>query len=268
MHSAFNFLPIGFYLAGWLGEFLYFWSNQTERKPWSDWLLAVGWGGHTLVLVAVAFGDQNTTSMMLSASSWVVVVVNIILIRRLQGSVIGLILPPLSIALLLTSYFSSTGALIEAGHTPVSVGSGWELLFSHIITVLTGILLFGLASAVSILYLYQEHNLKTKHTSLERPRLPSLGTLEKYNHKLIALGFFFLSIGILLGVVVAGLKAQPVRVLNMRQIIPLVVWLFYASFLLVHDLQGRRGSFGAYWSVGGFVVALSSLVFELIAINM
>ena len=267
MLTAFVFLPIGFYLAGWLGEFLYYWSNQAERSRWIGGMLAVGWGGHTLVLAMQVFSGGMGTPALLSGISWLVVVTHYLMVRRLHGTVTGFILPPLSIALLITSFFSALeeGSLGQQVWTLSDIS--WELLTSHIVTVLTGILMFGLASAASILYLYQERRLKAKHPAMGGARLPSLGTLEIYNHKLIALGFFFLTVGILLGVIMAGLRPHQLRLFNARQLVPAGVWLVYACFLMVHDLRGQRGRFGAYWSLVGFLVALSSLIFELLSLN-
>jgi len=267
MLTSFVFLPIGLYLTGWFGEFLYYWKNQGERSRWSGGILAVGWGGHTLVLAMQVFSGVAGTPALLSGLSWLVVVTHYFVARRRYGTVIGFILPPLAIALLLTAFFSATGETRMGGEAWALPGISWELLTSHIVTVLTGILMFGLASSASILYLYQEHRLKAKNPTLDGARLPSLGTLEKYNHKLIALGFFFLTVGILLGVVMAGVRTHPMRLFTARQMVPSGVWLVYACFLLVHDLQGRRGRFGAYWSLVGFVVALSSLVFELLSLE-
>ena len=272
MMTAFVFLPIGLYLTGWFGEFLYYWNNQAERSRWSGGLLAVGWGGHTLVLAMQLFSEmagsgEGGTPALLSGLSWLVVVAHYLLARRRFGTVVGFIFPPMAVALLLTAFFGAVGESRAGGEPWALPGISWELLTSHIVTVLTGILMFGLASAASILYLMQEHRLKAKSPQLEGTRLPSLGTLEKYNHKLFALGFFFLTVGLLLGVVMAGVRTHPMRLFTARQVVPAAVWMVYACFLMVHDLRGRRGRFGAYWSLVGFVVAVSSLVFELVSLE-
>ncbi len=94
--------------------------------------------------------------------------------------------------------------------------------------------------------------------------LPSLGALDNLNYKAIILGFFFLSVGILLGMIVSGLQSPPFQLFSWRRTIPLLTWLVYAAFLMEHALQGRRGRFGAIWSISGFVIVTSSLVAELI----
>ena len=93
--------------------------------------------------------------------------------------------------------------------------------------------------------------------------LPALGVLEQLNHRAITLGFFFFSVAIILGLLVVGLTNLPHRLYSARQIIPTLTWLVYAAFLLVHDLQGRRGRFGAIWSIVGFLIVMASLVFEI-----
>ena len=99
---------------------------------------------------------------------------------------------------------------------------------------------------------------------LRESSLPSLGVLDKLNYKAIILGFFFLSVGILLGMLVTGLHNEPFRIFTWRRAIPLFTWLVYAAFLVEHSLQGRRGRFGAIWSISGFLIVTTSLVFELV----
>jgi ABC-type uncharacterized transport system permease subunit len=50
-------------------------------------------------------------------------------------------------------------------------------------------------------------------------------------------------------------------------VIPTAVWLVYAVFLLAHDLQGRRGRFGAIWSIIGFAVVVTSLISEIVILT-
>lgn len=257
-------IPIALYLAGWLGESLRYWSDVGERLRWSRGLLAVGWGAHTLLVAALVVEAGIDLVVLLIAAAWLAIGLYYAAMQRRASAVFALILPPFAIALLITAFFTSGRALMGAEALGLTLPATRNILTAHIVAVLAGILLFGLGCLVSILYLMQERRLKTKHTAFTGRRLPPLGALEGYNHKAITLGFFFLTLGLLLGLVVAGVNTLPHRVFSLRQVIPTLVWLVYAVFLLAHDLQGRRGRFGAIWSIVGFVVVVTSLVFEIV----
>jgi ABC-type uncharacterized transport system permease subunit len=266
MIPALFWIAVALYLVGWLAEFLRYWSERV-RFRWSRGVLGMGWAVHFVLLAALAWLDGLALSVWLAAASWLVLMPYYAVTRRLPTAVVPFVIPPISIALLLTAYFTSPHALLAPDSMALTLPATRNILSAHIASVLAGILLFGLGCLVSIVYLVQERRLKAKQGGLSRSRLPSLGALEKYNHKAITLGFFFMTVGLLLGLVVAGMNTLPHRMFSARQIIPTLVWLVYAIFLLAHDLQGRRGRFGAIWSIVGFAVVVTSLVFELVTLS-
>lgn len=264
MTTTLFWIPVALYLAGWLAESLRYWSELRDRLRWSRTVLGVGWGAHTFLLVSLAIQDRLSIPVLLIAGAWLALLGYYVAMRRRPSTVIPFVIPPFSIALLITAFFTSERALVAPDALGLTLPVTRNILTAHIASVLAGILLFGLGCLVSIVYLVQERRLKAKLTGLATSRLPSLGALENYNHKAITLGFFFMTVGLLLGLVVAGVNTLPHRMFSARQIIPTLVWLVYAVFLLSHDLQGRRGRFGAIWSIVGFTVVVTSLVFEIV----
>lgn len=259
-------LPVGLYLAGWIVDFGRYWRAVPPGNQWSGGLFAVGWGAHTIFLGSQLIENAAALPNLLSGLAWVAIVLYYVILRRFDGPVFGFVIPPFAIAAILVSALVSVQpipVLAQLGGSPFAMRN---LLITHIATVLAGHLLFALACLFGIVYLYQERQIKSKMRGLMGSRLPSLGALEHLNYKAIILGFFFLSVGILLGMLFSGLKNLPVHLLTLRQIIPLVTWLIYAVFLLEHSLQGRRGRFGAIWSIAGFIIVSSSLVFELVLV--
>ena len=264
MTTSLFWIPVALYLAGWLAESLRYWSEWVARLRWSRAVLGVGWGAHTFLLVALAVEEHFSIPVLLIAAAWLAILGYYAAMRRQPSMVIPFVIPPFSIALLITAFFTSDRALMASDALGLTLPITRNILTAHIASVLAGILLFGLGCVVSIVYLVQERRLKTKLSGLASSRLPSLGALENYNHKAITLGFFFMTVGLLLGLVVAGVNTLPHRMFSARQVIPTLVWLVYAVFLLSHDLQGRRGRFGAIWSIVGFAVVVTSLVFEIV----
>ena len=257
-------IPVGLYFAGWLAEFFRYGSGLGDRLRWSRGVLGVGWGAHTFLLISLAVQDGLVLSVLLIGAAWLAILLYYIVMQRHPMAVIPFVFPPFAVALLITAFFSSGHILVGPEAVGLTHASTRNLLTVHIVSVLAGILLFGFACLASIVYLVQERRLKSKLGGLAGSRLPSLGALEIYNHKAITLGFFFMTIGLLLGLVVAGINTLPHRMFSLRQVIPTLVWLVYAVFLLSHDLQGRRGRFGAIWSIVGFAVVVTSLIFEIV----
>jgi len=266
--SAYYFvIPIALYLTGWLGEFLRYWSVPGERYVWAKGLLVMGWGAHTISLVVFAVQDGPTLSTFLTAVAWLAILLYYAVMWRWSSAVFPFLFPPLSIALLMTAMLGSEQVLLGNPDAGVSLGLSRNILTAHIIAVLAGTLLFGLACAFSIVYLYQERRIKAKILDIAVSRIPALGTLENYNHKAITLGFFFLTLGILMGLLIAGTENLATRLFSPRQVIPAIDWMVYAVFLFIHDLQGRRGRFGAIWSIIGFALVIFTLIFEILSIT-
>ena len=267
MAEFFFWFPIVLYFTGWVVEFVRYWRLSDFGLYWGGGLLAVGWGAHTFLLGVRLAESGISLENLLSGAAWLAIVAYYFLVRRYKGTVFGFVFPPFAVATMLVAALSNEATLLGPGRVEFSAGMTQNLLATHIATVLAGHLLFGLACLLSIIYLWRGHQLKSKIQDLTESRIPSLGALEELNHKAIGLGFFFLSVGILLGMVVAGLYTFPVRGLSARQIMPALTWLFYAAFLIFHSLQGRRGRFGAIWSISGFLVVTSALAFELFVIS-
>ena len=257
------FVPIILYLAGWLGESYRYWLGRGEGPRWPSGLLLIGWGAHAILLAWMMVEGGGGSAAVLTAVAFLSILIYYGLMLKVSNDVFPLVFPPLSISLLITAFFSFGGRLASTD------GSGLEwplapyLLLAHIIAVLSGFILFGLACLASIFYLYQERLIKEKAAAVAESRLPPLGRLENYNHRAIILGFFLLTLGLFLGLMVAGVETFPARMFSIRQAIPTLTWLVYAAFLIVHDLEGRRGRFGAIFSIIGFVVVVTSLVFEV-----
>ncbi|MCZ6533906.1 MAG: cytochrome c biogenesis protein CcsA [SAR324 cluster bacterium] len=263
MNQFFVWVPVGLYLAGWLVDFLRYWRAEAGAAHWGWGLMAIGWGAHTIFLASGLFEQVSTLPNLLSGAAWLAIILYYFILGKFEGPVFGFIFPPFAVAALLLAALLSAQPLPSIEHLAASLALIQAVLITHIVTVLSGHLLFALACLFGIVYLYQEHQLKTKR-SLMDSRLPSLGALEHLNFKAIILGFLFLSVGILLGVVLSGLMSAPMRMLTWRQAIPLFTWLVYAAFLLEHSVQGRRGRFGAIWSIAGFLIVTTSLIFELL----
>lgn len=261
MNGNLFWVPVAIYSVAWLSDFGSQWSRAARAWLALRIVLATGWATHSFLLAASFILTGTTLGVLLSAAAWGAMVVYYFVSRDGRFRPLSLVLLPLAIALLLSAILTTEESL---GQT-VRAGSPWlwrNVLIAHIVALLAGHLLFATACVSSIAYLLQERQLKVKARPLSG-RWPALGTLETLTHRCVSLGFVLLTLGILLGIAVSGGANLWAKVSEWRLIVPVVSWIVYAAFLVAYDYRGRRGRFGALWSIGGFGVVLASLALEL-----
>lgn len=256
-------IPIGLYALGWGLEFVRYWRAGQGTPMWSGGLLAIGWGLHTFLLAYGVWSDGVALAAMLSAVAWLSMIVNYAVHLKWRNAVFGFILPPFAIAMLLSAALLADASFLPTGGLRLDPGLWRVGLIVHIVSILAGHLLFAMACLFSIAYLYQEHRIKAKLIRLMVSRLPSLSKLDRLNHRAIALGFFFLSVGILLGIGAGGMQDLTERTLLPRLLLPMGTWLVYAAFLLQRTFQGQQGRITAIWSIAGFLIVMTSLIVEI-----
>src|SRR3989442_9241400 len=94
----------------------------------------------------------------------------------------------------------------------------------HILLALIGIAAFVLNFAGALMYLLQERQLRMKRPGNLYYRLPALETLDRLTYRTLALGFPFLTTGILLGVLWAGPAWGSVLTFDPLALLSLVAW--------------------------------------------
>lgn len=140
------------------------------------------------------------------------------------------------------------------------------LLGTHIIILLAGYVMLGVACVASIIFLYQEHHLKTKLLTSMMIRFPALGTLDRISWQGSLWGFLALSIGIMLGIIIN--KGDRTLLADIRFISSISAWCVFGILLLLRKMKALRSLWIAIWPIAGFVLALVSLVTELLRINL
>ena len=139
------------------------------------------------------------------------------------------------------------------------------LLGTHIIVLLAGYVMLGVACVASIIFLYQEHRLKTKLLTSIMVRFPALGTLDRISWQGSLWGFLALSIGIMLGIIIN--KGDQSLLAEIRFISSISAWFVFAVLLLLRQMRALRSKWIAIWPIAGFTLALVSLFSELLRMN-
>lgn len=142
-------------------------------------------------------------------------------------------------------------------------GSGW--LPVHIAFAFLGEAAFAVAGIVAVVYLIQERRLKSKRRRLTKTgtglhKLPALEILDKVSLRLIQLGFPFMAVGLLTGLVYSKEVTGAYWNWGLLNTVSVVVWLLFALLLHFRMTIGWRGRKAALLTLMGVTATLGVLV--------
>jgi cytochrome c-type biogenesis protein CcsB len=211
---------------------------------------------HTLALVSrmIEAGHIPLTSMheALSFFSWALVLVFLVVELRYRIHILGSFILPLAFI-----------SLISAAALPKEIRALEPIfrnVWMHVTLSLLGTVAFAIAFVAGLMYLIQEHLLKSKHRNALYHKLPALDFLDDLNGKAISFGFPLLTLGIITGALFAEFSRGSFLNWNAEQIGALGTWLFYLVVLLGRVTVGWRAKRAAYLTVLGFAGVIFTLV--------
>lgn len=217
-------------------------------------LTAAGFVLHTAGIVAryVMTGHIPIVSPHEATSffAWCIVLIFLSLEIRLRPGLLGSFIMPLVFSLMLLA------SLFTRDVTPLDpvLRSNW-LLFHTLFAFLANAC-FAMAAGVGIMYLVQEHFVRTKHLGGMFHRLPSLQSLDDISHRLITVGFPLLSLAIVTGVFWANSVWGSYWRWDPREVWSLITWLIFAMILYTRLVAGWRGRRASVLTVLGFASVL------------
>ena len=112
-------------------------------------------------------------------------------------------------------------------------------LVVHIVLVLIGYAALLLTAVTSIVYLIRERQLKRKKTALNP--LPPLGTLDTLMSRALSIGFVFITLAVIAGIIWASIDVGPGWIRNPRILISLFTWGLYLVIVFFRVTAGWRG---------------------------
>jgi cytochrome c-type biogenesis protein CcsB len=183
----------------------------------------------------------------------IMVAVYLALALRANLTVVGALVSPLAFLLTLSAYVA------EAGNPslPPQLQSIW--LPAHIAPAFLGYAVFAVAFCLSVTYLLQERQLKTKRRGDLFRRLPSLETLDDLNYRFVTWGFALFTVGLITGSFLAKEMWGALWSWEPVQIWSVVTWLLYAVLLHARSV-GWRGRKAARLTIFCFVVLAASFL--------
>jgi ABC-type uncharacterized transport system permease subunit len=222
---------------------------RPERTPgaprWAARALAVGVAMQILPIVVNLTNDSDMPSvkfaLMLCAMS--IAIVYLALRVRMRIDAIGVVVAPLSLALIVGAQFlTARGPTTDFPHT---------LLLMHVAANVLGVGFFLLAGAAGGFYLFQERRLKAKRAPSLQGRLPPLEALDLTEHRLLLAGFPLLTFGIVSGAVFAARLGSMTSAGIARSAFAYATWLLVAGVLVLRAVAGWRGRRAAYGTLAG-----------------
>ena len=222
--------------------------------------LVLGFAAHTAAIVADWVGDGHYPLLHLhetiSFLAWTLVIAYAVAAYRYRARAFGVFLLPLVVALVFASNAVRAVSGPPAGR--VTEGAGLWLFPIHTTLLLFAYASFFVAFAASIMYLWQERELRLKKFSAVFHRLPSLTTVDDIGSTAASVGFTLLTLGILTGVIWSQARRGRVWHNDPIEFFALLTWVLYLTML--HYRVQWRGRKAAWLGVAGFTLVVCTFL--------
>jgi ABC-type transport system involved in cytochrome c biogenesis permease subunit len=135
----------------------------------------------------------------------------------------------------------------------------------HVSSLLFAYASFALAGVLGLTYVLQFKEIKKKQLGYFYTRLPSLQTLDVMNSRAVAVGWLFLTLGLVVGAVWAAqarvlapndpnLRAMSIQ--DLKVLLAVLTWGVYSFAVLSRRSMGWTGRRAAWLSALGFAIVL------------
>jgi cytochrome c-type biogenesis protein CcsB len=255
--SAYLLLTLGFYAVGALHGLLHALTRRRLLTNWSLMAALAGFAFHTAALAqrwteaghfpAVGFHDGA------SLLAWTIMLAFLTTYLRTRVDALGLAAYPVTFALVLV-----------ASLTPATVTSNPVLrslfLPVHATMVFCGYGALFIAFAMGLLYLLQERELKSRLPGRTYYLLPSLERCDTIGARSVAVGFGFLTLAIITGVLWSHAVWGRYWSWDAKEISAVIAWLIYVALLTARQRTGWGGRRAALLGIAGFATVAFTFV--------
>jgi ABC-type transport system involved in cytochrome c biogenesis permease subunit len=225
-------ITIFFYMLSTAGYVAYLFLQKDYLQKIGVYLISAGFLCHTAWIGYGIFQSGhfpvNNLHQTLSMAGWTIAGVFLIFHFRFHLKILGIFAAPLvTLVMVIAAWLPS------APHKADSILNNiW--LVAHVITIFIGEASFALACGVGLLYLLQEHAIKSKHHGFFFRRLP----------------------GLITGFIYAKSVWGRFWSWDPKEIWSGITWLLYAALLHQRLTVGWRGRRAAIMAIIGFAVIL------------
>jgi ABC-type uncharacterized transport system permease subunit len=261
-----NAAPLAFYLAALVAYAWHFAKRHAPAGTAATTLLAAGVLSHTFVIGMQTMEAGHVpfagTTAAISTFVWLLAIAYLYTEITTSERAMGTFILPLLAGL------QFIPALRPGAEERSEILQG-PLFGLHVSSLLFAYASFALACVIGITYVLLFKEIKAKHLGFFYARLPSLQVLDSMNHRAIVIGWIFLTIGMVAGVVWTGqvraYEALDPRIANIsladpKIFVALICWAVYSFEVFAARRIGWGGRRAAYLSVAGFVIVLLNFV--------
>jgi ABC-type transport system involved in cytochrome c biogenesis permease subunit len=263
-----NFVPLALYAVAFAAYAWHFARRNPAIGQSATSLLVAGVLAHTFVIgmqtmdaghVPITSASTATTSFV-----WLLALAYLYTEMSTNERAMGVFILPLLVAL-------QTIPAMNPSVEPRSAVLQGPVFNIHVSSLLFAYASFALACVIGITYVLLFKEIKAKTLGFFYARLPSLQILDRMNQQAIVIGWIFLTVGIVAGVVFAAqARALPSGALDPRVqamslgdpkiFVALLCWAVYSFELFGARRIGWGGRRTAYLSALGFSIVLLNFV--------
>ena len=261
-----NLVPFLFYAAATVAYAWHFAQRNRVVGRAATILLGAGALSHTFVIgmETMAFGHvpiAGTTSAI-STFVWLLAIAYLHTEITTDERAMGTFILPLLVALQAIPAFNTN---VEVDY-PVLKS---PLFGVHVSSLLFAYASFALACVIGLTYVLLFKEIKAKHLGFFYARLPSLQVLDHMNLRAIQVGWLFLTLGLVVGVVWAAQarvydaavpQVQAMSLGDPKIFLAVLCWAVYTFELFAARRIGWGGRRTAYLSAVGFAIVLLNFV--------
>jgi cytochrome c-type biogenesis protein CcsB len=257
---AVHYAALAGYVVAAIHAVLAFVNKRRAAERTTLYAVAFAFAAHTAAIVIDWARDGHyplfSTTEALSFLGWTLVVAYFLVTRRYPLRALGAFLLPVVALLVLASQLVSP--VTTKDPSTVTDGSGSWLFPVHVTLLIFGYASFFVAFAASVMYLWQERELRLKKFSAVFHRLPSLTTVDDVASTAASVGFTLLTLGIITGVIWSRARSARMFHNDPTEFFALLTWVVYLA--LLHYRVQWRGRKAAWLGVGGFTLVLCTFV--------
>jgi ABC-type transport system involved in cytochrome c biogenesis permease subunit len=257
-----NLLPLALYAAAVVVYAIHFAKRQPSVGRAATTLLLLGVLAHTFVIgmqtMEVRHVPFSNTSTAVSSFVWMLALSYLYLEVTTDERAMGVFIVPILVGLQTIPAFNP-----GVDHRDPVLDSPW--FWVHVTSLLFAYATFALAAMLGLTYVLQFKEIKKKHLGYFYTRLPSLHVLDAMNSRAVVVGWLFLTIGVIVGIVWAAqaLALSPdnsnLRAMSLQDpkiFIAVLTWAVYSFAMFARKTLGWTGRRAAWLSAVGFVIVL------------
>ncbi len=257
-----NFLPLALYAAAFVVYAIHFAKRQPSVGRTATTLLLLGVLVHTFVIgmqtMEVRHVPFSNTSAAVSSFVWMLALSYLYIEVTTDERAMGVFIVPILVGL---QIIPAINPGIDS-RNPV-LDSPW--FWVHVTTLLFAYATFALAAMLGLIYMLQFKEIKKKHLGYFYTRLPSLHVLDAMNSRAVVVGWLFLTVGVVVGIVWTAQalalspdnsNLQAMSLQDPKVFIAFLTWSVYSFAMVARKTLGWTGRRAAWLSALGFAIVL------------